>query len=403
LYYPLGVTVATEEGRKAYKGLIANPEFVKEFYERVKVVKHPDACWIWQGYIDSAGFGRVRSGRRTFGAHRVAYELANGALGKDTVVKQVCNARCCVRPEHLVAKNAKRTKRGQVKGSWAPYVHNLTALTTSIFEEDERDLVGGVKVVFGDDPQVAVDKLSPLLRTLGDAVAKCVRGQADVLNALRSQDAKVAAIPGLAARHVELIEAVERLEGALSHAPLADVSRETSPHQGPGPGHVSRETSPHQGPGPGHVSRETLPNHQPDPGPDVSRETSQERLELQQTLGVLFEQELGSPCDDPCAVAEAFDLALAYGGTGAGDLLRGWMQEYSGLVQSKHRPPLAAPFLAWCVDQVSAAAMPGARAAPAEPALAPAACASTPGTPPPSSQAEPPTPRPADEAPAPRG
>lgn len=60
-----------------------------------------DGCWEWTAYRDAQGYGKVRVGRQTFGAHRVVYELMVGPVPDGLQLDHLCRNRGCVRPAHL--------------------------------------------------------------------------------------------------------------------------------------------------------------------------------------------------------------------------------------------------------------------------------------------------------------
>lgn len=59
-------------------------------------------CWEWQGGKFNTGYGAFRYFGRNRTTHRLAYELANGPLPDDVVVRHRCHNRLCVRPTHLI-------------------------------------------------------------------------------------------------------------------------------------------------------------------------------------------------------------------------------------------------------------------------------------------------------------
>lgn len=83
--------------------------------ESVTVVERMDAktdktgsCWMWTGANNGRGYGRVAYQGRYWGAHRLAYELAYGAIPDGLVIDHICRNRGCVRPEHLQAVTIKQ-------------------------------------------------------------------------------------------------------------------------------------------------------------------------------------------------------------------------------------------------------------------------------------------------------
>ena len=63
-----------------------------------KVKRSERGCLLWQGSLTYGGYGRFDS-RRT--AHRVSWELANGAIPTGKLVLHRCDTPACVNPQHL--------------------------------------------------------------------------------------------------------------------------------------------------------------------------------------------------------------------------------------------------------------------------------------------------------------
>lgn len=60
-------------------------------------------CWIWQGGKTEHGYGVVRDGGRSRGAHCVFYEQAGGVIPDGWDVHHECRVKSCVNPDHLEA------------------------------------------------------------------------------------------------------------------------------------------------------------------------------------------------------------------------------------------------------------------------------------------------------------
>jgi len=58
-------------------------------------------CVEWTGCLTRAGYGQIEVGYQNRTTHRVAYELANGAIPAGLVVRHKCDNRKCIRPDHL--------------------------------------------------------------------------------------------------------------------------------------------------------------------------------------------------------------------------------------------------------------------------------------------------------------
>jgi hypothetical protein len=67
--------------------------------ERFVYAPSKSGCWLWRGYRDPAGYGRINIGKIPALAHRVIYEHVYG--GSPPALHHRCGVRCCVNPEHL--------------------------------------------------------------------------------------------------------------------------------------------------------------------------------------------------------------------------------------------------------------------------------------------------------------
>jgi hypothetical protein len=70
------------------------------------VRKNPDTgCWDWTGQISNSGYGRTMvtnaGSNHMESAHRASYETFVGPVPEGALVRQRCNNRLCINPDHL--------------------------------------------------------------------------------------------------------------------------------------------------------------------------------------------------------------------------------------------------------------------------------------------------------------
>jgi hypothetical protein len=70
---------------------------IAKFWETTMPIPF-SGCFIWMGKVTTRGYGVIGSG---FRAHRVAWELTNGAIPDGLLVCHRCDVPLCVNPSHL--------------------------------------------------------------------------------------------------------------------------------------------------------------------------------------------------------------------------------------------------------------------------------------------------------------
>lgn len=72
-----------------------------ESLRRMSIPEPNSGCWLWTGYCNKDGYGRITIDATTRYAHRVSWFLQNGEIPNGAFVCHRCDTPACVNPDHL--------------------------------------------------------------------------------------------------------------------------------------------------------------------------------------------------------------------------------------------------------------------------------------------------------------
>lgn len=85
-----------------------NEKHVAIFWSKMTI---GDGCWTHRGSKGSHGYPQATWGKRSEPAHRVAWEITNGAVPNGAFVCHHCDNKSCARPSHLYLGTHKENMR----------------------------------------------------------------------------------------------------------------------------------------------------------------------------------------------------------------------------------------------------------------------------------------------------
>lgn len=77
-------------------------------------------CTEWTGNIGSNGYGRLKRDGKQILAHRLSYEISNGPIPADLVIRHKCDNPPCVNPDHLEIGTFKDNTRDALERNRVP-------------------------------------------------------------------------------------------------------------------------------------------------------------------------------------------------------------------------------------------------------------------------------------------
>ena len=92
---------------------------IERFWSKVDKRKQDD-CWVWLAGRTPDSYGRFYLEGRNRSAHRVVWEIYNGAIPEGIQIDHICHTRPCVNPAHLrmvTGRENSQNRAGAAKNS----------------------------------------------------------------------------------------------------------------------------------------------------------------------------------------------------------------------------------------------------------------------------------------------
>jgi len=105
-------------------------------------------CWTWTATLNPSGYGSVRVGTTSILAHRAAYLLSGGTLGKGDCVCHRCDNPKCCNPSHLFISDHRGNmgdmrQKGRRKGIGTGTANGRAKLTAKFAAEIREKKANG--------------------------------------------------------------------------------------------------------------------------------------------------------------------------------------------------------------------------------------------------------------------
>ena len=78
-----------------------NPRDLKRFWAKVDCSGGSNACWLWTGCKNNAGYGQFHFEGKTVLAHRFAKMIAGDTIPNDLTGDHLCRRPACCNPSHI--------------------------------------------------------------------------------------------------------------------------------------------------------------------------------------------------------------------------------------------------------------------------------------------------------------
>lgn len=123
---------------------LCGPLHRKPFEERLQaqITVAPSGCWLFQGYTNEKGYGRIRYKGKKELVHRAAYMHYVGEIPEGMLVCHECDVPGCCNPEHLfTGSNADNIADRDAKGRHRPNPNGRRGIPSSRMSMEKAEQI----------------------------------------------------------------------------------------------------------------------------------------------------------------------------------------------------------------------------------------------------------------------
>lgn len=143
----------------------------ERFWGRVDRSAGEGKCWLWTGYRNRQGYGRAGLRGMVTGAHRIAWQIANGPIPEGLFVLHSCDVPACCNPAHLRTGTAGHNAWDRSKRNRNGATGRRTAITTEADASANR-IRRSIRTIEYNMTALRAE-LSKVMRELSDNDLRC--------------------------------------------------------------------------------------------------------------------------------------------------------------------------------------------------------------------------------------